>query len=149
MCCCCKMDGVRMGQPHGIIPTASNSLWPTERKETWLRTVFSLIYNFTCTIICQKKLLGNKSFKSYLLHFRFTTMDVFIPALQFLCYSGNFLSGMIARNIYRMQQRTLFNKMFLIYFSIDCLIGMIHPNFLFQLFRERYNTNIIQKYTLF
>ena len=69
------------------------------------------------------------------------TMDVFIPALQFLCYSGNFFSGMIARNIYRMQQRTLFNKMFLIYFSIDCIIGMIHPVFLFQLFRERYNTN--------
>ena len=69
-------------------------------------------------------------------------MDALMLALELLCYSGNFLSGMIARNILRMKQKTLINKMFLGYFSIDCVIGFINPFFLFKLYQERLeNTN--------
>ena len=64
-------------------------------------------------------------------------MDVLMLAMEILCFSGNILSGMIARNIYRMKQKTLINKMFLGYFSIDCVIGFINPFFLFKLYRER------------
>ena len=64
-------------------------------------------------------------------------MNEYILALELLCYSGNFLSGIIARNIYRMEHKTKINKMFLGYFLIDCVIGLIHPFFLFKLFRER------------
>ena len=66
-----------------------------------------------------------------------STMNVFILAVELLCYTGNFLSGMIARNIYRMENKTKMNKMFLGYFLIDCVIGLIHPFFLFKLLRER------------
>ena len=64
-------------------------------------------------------------------------MNVFILALELLCYSGNFLSGIIARNIYRMTHKTKINKMFLGYFIIDCVIGLINTFFLFKLYRER------------
>ena len=64
-------------------------------------------------------------------------MNVFILAVEFLCYSGNLLSGIIARNIHRMKHKTKINKMFLGYFIIDCVIGLINTFFLFKLFRER------------
>ena len=64
-------------------------------------------------------------------------MIVFILALELLCYSGNFLSGIIARNIHRMKHKTKINKMFLGYFIIDCVIGLINTFFLFKLYRER------------
>ena len=67
------------------------------------------------------------------------TMDVMMFALELLCYSGNMLSGMIARNIYRMPHKTLINKMFLGYFSIDCVIGIINPLFLIKLLKERFD----------
>ena len=69
-------------------------------------------------------------------------MNVFILALELLCYSGNFLSGIIARNIYRMEHKTKINKMFLGYFFIDCFIGLINTFFLFKLFRERLEKHI-------
>ena len=65
------------------------------------------------------------------------TMNVLMLSMELLCYSGNLLSGMIARNIYRMKHKTFINKIFLAYFSIDCVIGIINPFFLFKLFRER------------
>ena len=74
------------------------------------------------------------------------TMDVMMFALELLCYSGNMLSGMIARNIYRMPHKTLINKMFLGYFSIDCVIGIINPFFLFKLFRERLGLHVIMSF---
>ena len=72
-------------------------------------------------------------------------MDALMLALELLCYSGNFLSGMIARNILRMKQKTLINKMFLGYFSIDCVIGFINPFFLFKLYQERLDETCIVK----
>ena len=62
---------------------------------------------------------------------------VLIYALEMLCYSGNILSGIIALNIFRIQEKTLFNKMFMVYFAIDCLIGVTDPYYLFKLFKER------------
>ena len=73
-------------------------------------------------------------------------MDVLMLALELLCYLGNVLSGMIARNIYRMPHKTLINKMFLGYFSIDCVIGIINPFFLFKLFRERLGLHVIMSF---
>ena len=63
--------------------------------------------------------------------------SLLIYALEMLCYSGNFLSGIIAWNIWRMQEKTHFNKVFMVYFAIDCLIGNIDPYFLFKLYKER------------
>ena len=44
--------------------------------------------------------------------------------LEMLCYSGNILSGIIAYNIWNMQEKTHINKFFLVYFAIDCSIGI-------------------------
>ena len=63
--------------------------------------------------------------------------SVLIRALELLCYSGNILSGIIALNIWRIQEKTLFNKMFMVYFAIDCLIGVTDPYYLFKLYKER------------
>ena len=63
--------------------------------------------------------------------------SILIYALEMLCYSGNILSGIIAWNIWRMQEKTHFNKVFMVYFAIDCLIGNIDPYFLFKLYKER------------
>ena len=70
-------------------------------------------------------------------------MDVLMLALELLCYLGNVLSGMIARNIYRMEHKTLINKMFLGYFSLDCVIGIINPLFLFKLLQKRFDKTFL------
>ena len=57
--------------------------------------------------------------------------------LEMLCLSGNVLSGIIAFNVWRIQEKTFINKMFFVYFAIDCVIGATDPYFLFKLFRER------------
>ena len=61
----------------------------------------------------------------------------YIYGLEMLCYSGNILSGIIAFNIWRMQEKTHINKMFLAYFAIDCIIGLAEPYFLFKIKKER------------
>ena len=61
----------------------------------------------------------------------------FIYSLEMLCYSGNIMSGMIAFKIWRMQEKTYINRMFLVYFAIDCLIGILEPYFLFKIEKER------------
>lgn len=63
--------------------------------------------------------------------------SVIIFTLEMLCYSGNIMSGIIASKIWRIQEKTLINKMFMVYFVIDCSIGAIDPYFLFKLFKER------------
>ena len=63
--------------------------------------------------------------------------SLLIYVLETLCLSGNVLSGIIAFNVWRIQEKTLINKMFLVYFAIDCVIGATDPYFLFKLFRER------------
>ena len=60
-----------------------------------------------------------------------------VYGLEMLSYSGNMLSAMIAFNIWRLQEKTYINRMFLVYFAIDCLIGTLEPYFLFKLQKER------------
>ena len=60
-----------------------------------------------------------------------------VYSLEMLCYSGNILSGIIAFNIWRMQEKTHINRLFLVYFAIDCLIGILEPYFLFKIEKER------------
>ena len=62
---------------------------------------------------------------------------VIIYVLEKLCLFGNVLSGIIAFIIWRIPEKSLINKMFLVYFAIDCVIGATDPYFLFKLFRER------------
>ena len=62
---------------------------------------------------------------------------VILYVLEKLCLFGNVLSGIIAFNIWRIPEKSLINKMFLVYFAIDCVIGASDPFFLFKLFRER------------
>ena len=66
--------------------------------------------------------------------------------LEMLCYSGNILSGIIAYNIWNMKEKTHINKCFLVYFAIDCSIGIVEPYFLFKVQKERLDliTNIEQ-----
>ena len=63
--------------------------------------------------------------------------SILIYALEMLCYSGNILSGIIAWNIWRIQEKTPINKVFTVYFAIDCLIGVTDPYYLFKLYKER------------
>ena len=65
-----------------------------------------------------------------------------IYVLEKLCLSGNVLSGIIALIIWRIPEKSLINKMFLVYFAIDCMIGASDPYFLLKLFRERLGLNI-------
>ena len=67
----------------------------------------------------------------------FLMASVLIFILEMLCYSGNIMSGIIASKIWKIQEKTLINKMFLVYFTIDCSIGAIDPYFLFKLYKER------------
>ena len=60
-----------------------------------------------------------------------------VYGLEMLCYTGNILSGVIAFKIWRMPEKTHLNKMFLAYFAIDCVIGLVEPFFLFKLKKER------------
>ena len=71
--------------------------------------------------------------------------SILIYAMELLCYSGNILSGIIALNIWRIQEKTLFNKVFMVYFAIDCSIGIIDPYFLFKLYKERSGVLLILK----
>ena len=57
--------------------------------------------------------------------------------LEMLCLSGNVLSGIIAFNVWRIQEKSFINRMFFLYFLIDCVIGATDPYFLFKIFRER------------
>ena len=70
---------------------------------------------------------------------------ILIYALEMLCYSGNILSGIIAWNIWRIQEKTPINKVFMVYFAIDCLVGVTDPYYLFKLYKERSGVLLILK----
>ena len=67
----------------------------------------------------------------------FQMTSLLTSVLEMLCLSGNVLSGIIAFNVWRIQEKSFINKMFFVYFAIDCVIGATDPYFLFKLFRER------------
>lgn len=65
--------------------------------------------------------------------------------LQAAGFSGNVLSLLIVRCIFRMGsplQLTFLNKMFLIYYAIDAIVGSTEIHFLFKLKEERYQEKL-------
>ena len=68
-----------------------------------------------------------------------TSMLTEILKLPF--YSGSFFSSLIAVYLLRMgaiRDMTFLNKMFLIYFVFESIIGLVEGTFLFRLRKERY-----------
>ena len=62
--------------------------------------------------------------------------------LQYAAFTGDILSLLIVISIIRIGspfKLTFLNKMFLIYFSVDSIIGTLETHLLFKLKEERYN----------
>ena len=57
---------------------------------------------------------------------------------EFGCYLGSILSAVIAVKLFRMQNLTWINQMFLLYFIIDAFMGTLETFFSFKLYRERW-----------
>ena len=57
--------------------------------------------------------------------------------LEVSTFLGNVFSALIARNIFRIPNKSFINKMFLFYFTTDFIMGMIETFFLFKVKRER------------
>ena len=65
-------------------------------------------------------------------------METFVVSLaELLCYSGGFLSLVIAWRLFKMENLTFLNKMFLVYFSTDFVFATVETYFQFKLLRER------------
>ena len=56
---------------------------------------------------------------------------------EFLCYFGASLSMHLAWKLWRMESLTYFNKLCLLYFFLDSILGTLETYFLFKLYRER------------
>ena len=56
---------------------------------------------------------------------------------QFLTIIGPFSSAIIAFKLFRMKKLNFINKMFLLYFSLDLIIGALEAYFLLKLHNER------------
>ena len=56
---------------------------------------------------------------------------------QVACHSGACLSLVIIVKLLRMEHLTFFNKMFLVYFLIEFVMGNIETYFHFKLWMER------------
>ena len=81
--------------------------------------------------------LGLRLFNIIKSNLGFLMTSLLTSVLEMLCMSGNVLSGIIAFNVWRIQEKSFINRMFFLYFAIDCVIGATDPYFLFKLFRER------------
>ena len=57
---------------------------------------------------------------------------------EFGCYLGSILSAVIAVKLFRMQNLTWINQMFLLYFIIDAFMGTLETFFSFKLYRDRW-----------
>ena len=67
-------------------------------------------------------------------------MTMFTNFLEFPCFLGSFLSGMLVLNLLRMESpkaMNFVNKMFLLYFSVDFIVGLIQDFLLFKLRENR------------
>ena len=53
------------------------------------------------------------------------------------CYCGAALSALIARRLLLMDQLTFINRILLLYFTIDAVMGLLETYFSFKLYRER------------
>ena len=56
-------------------------------------------------------------------------MKVSTMILEGCCHIGIALSFVIARNIYRMEEKSFISKMFLTYFAVDFVIGFLEKYF--------------------
>ena len=64
-------------------------------------------------------------------------MKALFHAAELVCYSGAFLSLVIATRLLRMENLTFFNSMFLVYFTLDFIFGNIETYFHFKLWMDR------------
>ena len=60
-----------------------------------------------------------------------------VLVLEALCYCGAASSAAIVWRLAIMHNLSWINKMFLLYFSIDCIFGILETFFLFKLNTER------------
>ena len=68
-------------------------------------------------------------------------MEMFTYLLEFPCYIGSVFTFMLVINLLRMgslKAMTFVNKMFLIYFSVDLIVGLIQDFSLFKLGGKRF-----------
>ena len=56
---------------------------------------------------------------------------------EFGCYCGVALSALIARRLLLMEQLTFINRILLLYFTIDAVMGVLETYFSFKLYSER------------
>ena len=64
-------------------------------------------------------------------------MHPVVLVLEALCYCGAASSAVIVWRLATMSNLSWINKMFLSYFSIDCIFGILETYFLFKLHTER------------
>ena len=70
----------------------------------------------------------------------FFSWETFSNVSEYLCYSGSAVSVLIAFSLLRMgniNTMTFFNKMFILYFGIDAVTGILEEYFLFRLKEDR------------
>ena len=58
-----------------------------------------------------------------------------MEVVETACYLGATLSALIAHRIYGMHDKTFINKMFLLYFAVDAIIGTLNTFLLFRVQR--------------
>ena len=108
---------------------------------TLLNLLFCLSYMImiSCLSLC---ILDAKHRLGYMEGEQLTIlMEMFTYLLEFPCYIGSVLTFMLVINLLRMgslKAMTFVNKMFLIYFSVDLIVGLIQDFSLFKLGEKRF-----------
>ena len=79
-------------------------------------------------------------FSSIFYKFLSSCQDILLSLTELVCWCGVALSAMIARRLLQMERPSLtfINGMFLLYFTIDAVMGALETYFSFRLFRERW-----------
>ena len=73
-------------------------------------------------------------------------MAMFTYLLEFPCHLGSVMSFILVINLLRMgslKTMTFINKMFLMYFSVDFIVGLIQDFLLFKLGEKRFVLDIL------
>ena len=63
--------------------------------------------------------------------------DILVSLTELGCYCGVALSALIARRLLLMEQLTFINRILLLYFTIDAVMGVLETYFSFKLYSER------------
>ena len=64
-------------------------------------------------------------------------MNSIVKVSEGFCYLGLSLSALIALKLTKMEKLTFLNKMFVVYFLLDFLIGTLETYLLFKVYEER------------